>query len=67
MLTALFIGALCAQTLAADFQAGAEAFERGDYAVALREFRPLAEQGIMAEAQSYLGSMYHLGMGVPKP
>ena len=59
MLTALLIGALCAQTLAADFQAGVEAFERGDYAVALREFRPLAEQGMAvpldpAEAMKWL-------------
>ena len=46
LLTALLIGALCAQALAADFQVGVEAIERGDYAAALREFRPLAEQGM---------------------
>ncbi len=29
----------------ADYQAGVAAYERGDYATALREFRSLAEQG----------------------
>ncbi len=28
----------------ADFQAGAAAYERGDYATAFQEFKPLAEQ-----------------------
>ena len=30
----------------ADFQKGVDAYNSGDYATALREFRPLAEQGI---------------------
>ncbi len=46
--------------LAADFQAGLEAYHRGDYATALKEFRPLAEQG-EAEAQHKLGGMYASG------
>ena len=46
-------------------QAGAEAFERGDYATALRELRPLAEHGD-GLAQSMLGWMYEWGVGVPK-
>lgn len=29
----------------ADFQAGLDAVERGDYDTALKEWRPLAEQG----------------------
>ena len=41
---------------AADFQAGKEAYERGDDAAALREWRPLAEQG-HAKAQYGLGLM----------
>ncbi len=41
----------------ADFQDGVAAHERGDYATALREFRPLAEQGDAA-AQYNLGQMY---------
>ncbi len=36
---------------------GAAAYDRGDYATALREFRPLAEQGL-AVAQYNLGLMY---------
>ena len=35
----------------ADFDDGGAAYERGDYATALKEFRPLAEQGD-ARAQS---------------
>ncbi len=49
----------------ADFKAGEEAYQRGDYATALTEFRPLAQQG-HAEAQSYLGAMYSKGRGVPQ-
>jgi len=50
---------------AADFEAGAEAYLRGDYATALKEWRPLAEQGDAA-AQLNLGFMYRLGQGVPQ-
>ncbi len=49
----------------ADFEAGVEAYNRGDYATALKEWRPLAEQGD-ASAQHNLGWMYHLGQGVPQ-
>ena len=42
---------------------GAAAYERGDYATALRELRPLAEQGF-APAQYLLGSMLSTGNGV---
>ena len=41
----------------ADFDDGWAAYEAGDYATALKEFRPLAEQGD-AEAQYWLGLMY---------
>ncbi len=34
----------------ADFQAGMEAYDRGDYATALTEFRPLAQQGVARRA-----------------
>ena len=43
-------------SVAADFAAGVEAYGRGDYSTALREFRPLAEQGDAA-AQVKLGVM----------
>jgi len=49
----------------ADFQAGQDAYDRGDYATALKEWRPLAEQG-HATAQSNLGYMYDNGLGVPQ-
>ncbi len=42
---------------------GVAAYKQGDYATALREWRPLAEQGV-AEAQSRLGFMYTFGEGV---
>ncbi len=44
---------------------GLTAYQRGDYATALRELRPLAEQG-HAGAQSNLGVMYGKGQGVPQ-
>ena len=47
----------------ADYDAGLAAYERQDYATALREFKPLAEQGD-ALAQRRLGLMYHFGLGV---
>ncbi len=45
--------------------AGLEAYKRGDYATAMREWRTLAEQGD-AEAQNRLGIMYLLSQGVPQ-
>jgi len=41
------------------------AFARGDYATALKFWRPLAEQG-NATTQSNLGFMYSEGLGVPQ-
>ena len=49
----------------ADFQKGVDAFQSGDYATALRECTPLAEQGF-ASAQHNLGVMYEKGQGVPQ-
>ena len=49
----------------ADLKKGVAAYEAGDYATALRELTPLAEQGDPA-AQSNLGVMYHTGQGVPR-
>ena len=47
----------------ADFQKGVDAYDRRDYATALREWKPLAEQGY-ALAQNNLGVMYEKGQGV---
>ena len=49
----------------ADFQNGVTAFQSGDYATALRKFKPLAEQG-HAPAQYNLGVLYAFGDGVQK-
>lgn len=49
----------------ADFQAGMTAHDREDYATALREWQPLAEQG-NALAQYHVGMLYHKGRGVPQ-
>ena len=46
-----------------DFQKGADAYLKGDYATALREWDPLANQGD-AQAQFQLGWMYSKGEGV---
>ena len=47
----------------ADYQAGLDSYKGGDYATALREWRPLANQGNVM-AQSLLGAMYYEGKGV---
>ncbi len=47
----------------AGFDEGMAAYNRGDYATALREWRKAAEQG-NAYAQTSLGVMYHNGQGV---
>ncbi len=64
------IAALCAgftlgltAPAGAGFDEGVAAYNRGDYATALREWRPLAEQG-NAGAQNNLGVMYDMGQGV---
>ena len=49
----------------ADYKAGEDAYHRGDFATAFREWRPLAEQGD-ALAQYNLGVLYRKGRGVPQ-
>src|SRR6266496_4228191 len=55
-----WLGSACA-----DYQKALEAYNAGDYAGALREWRPLAEQGD-ASAQNNLGVMYENGQGLSK-
>jgi hypothetical protein len=62
--TAIMLSFICLTAPAwADFKAGMDAHHRGDYATALHEWPPLAEQG-NAAAQSNLGLLYANGHGV---
>ena len=61
---AVLLGSI-GSSASADFQKGLTAFQSGDFATALREWTPLAEQGD-AFAQHNLGAMYHKGQGVPQ-
>ncbi|MBU4575512.1 MAG: hypothetical protein KJ576_12830 [Proteobacteria bacterium] len=65
ILLALLLALCLAQPAWAGFREGMSAYKRGDYADALKEFEPLAEQGD-ALAQFYLGFMYAQGQGVPQ-
>lgn len=49
----------------ADFQAGLDAYNKGDYVTAAKEWRPLAEAGDPA-VQFNLGLLYLDGHGVPQ-
>lgn len=51
--------------IAQDLEAGRRAAEIGDYATALREWAPLAEQGD-PRAQHNVGLLYDKGKGVPQ-
>ncbi|BAV63853.1 SPOR domain-containing protein [Sphingobium cloacae] len=51
------------QPLLADVKLGVDAWQQGDYAKALAEWRPLAEAGD-ADAQFNMGQAYKLGRGV---
>jgi len=58
---ALFVGSMTAH--AVDISEGYKAYQRGDYATALRVFRQLADQGNY-NSQVGLGFMYFKGQGV---
>jgi TPR repeat protein len=64
--------ALSSTAHAQDFDKGVAAFGTGDYATALQELRPFAEQENPfaeqknAAAQGLLGVMYRIGLGVPQ-
>lgn len=49
----------------AGFSEGYAAYSSGDYVTAMKEFRPLAEQG-SAHSQWFIGQMYEHAYGVPK-
>jgi hypothetical protein len=65
-ITALVLSIVCLVVPAwADFQAGMDAYNRGDYGTAFRVWRPLAEQGD-ANAQVQLGILYEQGLFGPQ-
>jgi TPR repeat protein len=59
------LGLSAVDVSAQDFDTGSEALDKGDFATAFREFKPLAEQGY-AKAQFNLGYMYITGNGTTK-
>jgi len=61
----LFSLLLGVPSYSADFNKGLTAAQNGDFATALKEWKPLAEKGD-AVAQYNLGQMYRNGDGVPQ-
>src|SRR6266550_4220467 len=57
------VGSTLAGTDEDDFRRGLSAFNGGDYATALKVWRPLAERD-EPRSQAGIGFMYHRGMGV---
>lgn len=55
----------CLYLHGADLQAAKRAYEQRDYAIAMKEAAPLAQEG-KVDAQVLLGKMYMLGQGVAK-
>ena len=49
----------------ADFQAGVDAYSKGDFKTALNEWLPLAESGDPT-AQNAVGALYNHGLGVER-
>ena len=64
-LATLILCASLALPAQAGFEEGQAAYNRGDYATALKEWQPLAVAG-NADAQYNLGWMYASGLGVPQ-
>ena len=54
-----------ASALVGPWEDGMASYNRGDYAPAIRLFRPLAQSG-NAKAQHLIGVMYHRGQGVAR-
>ena len=61
----LFLLGVTVPTIFSEWQQGVDAFTRGDYETAFKEFLPLAEEG-NTNAQFLLGGMYDYGRGVPE-
>ena len=65
LIGALLVSGAAAPAVAGPLEDADAAYDRGDYATALRLWRPLAEQGY-ANAQFALGIVYANGQGVPQ-
>ena len=61
----LIVSFFAAACFGADFATGLSAYQKGDYATAAKEWRPLAQEG-SPEAQFNLGLLYIDGQGVPQ-
>lgn len=64
-LLTLILVVVCALPAWAEFEEGMAAYDRGDYATTVKEWRPLAEQGDPT-AQHHLAWLYLIGRGVPQ-
>jgi uncharacterized protein len=65
LLLAVLLTTLFTASAHAGFDEGMAAYQKNNFSLALKEFTPLAEQGL-AEAQFSLGVMYREGQGVPQ-
>ena len=61
----VFLVSLSPVAVMADYQGGRDAFDRGDYPTAVKEFKTLAKQND-PRGQYALAVMYDLGEGVPQ-
>jgi uncharacterized protein len=61
----ILVAGVAGSAAAGPWEDAAAAFQRGDYATAMRLWRPFADQG-NAEAQTAIGIMYAKGRGVPQ-
>ncbi|HEY0164090.1 MAG TPA: hypothetical protein VGB39_01825, partial [Sphingomicrobium sp.] len=61
---ALAFSLLAAAPASADVKSGVEAWQKGDFGSAVRQWRALADKGD-ADAQFNMGQAYKLGRGVP--
>jgi uncharacterized protein len=65
LLLTVVVVAQCTAPVWAGYDEGIAAYDRGDYATALQEWQPLADQGDTF-SQTGLGELYRDGKGVPQ-
>lgn len=64
-LVTILLALAFAPAFAQDFNDGVDAFQKGDYETAIKNWMPLAHKGD-AEAQRNVGIMFQQGLGVPQ-